>query len=76
MPFMMQVWKCTRCPYRSTVKLQTQEHMRVHPRIKTFRCCLCGDTTDFRKAMHKHIQVLSCTCTMHFHTLSHTMLYL
>ena len=52
----VKVWKCSRCDFRNRDKQVVITHLRAHPRTKVFRCKLCGDTSDYRNSIYRHIR--------------------
>lgn len=52
----VKVWKCSRCEFKDRDKLTVMTHLRQHPRTKIFRCKLCGDTSDYRNSIYRHIR--------------------
>ena len=56
-PTSAKVWKCPRCVFKNKNKQTVMNHMRIHPKIKVFKCRLCGDSSDFRSSMYRHVQM-------------------
>ena len=51
-----KLWKCPKCSYKNPNKKMVMRHMRNHPKVKVFQCRLCGEASDYRNSMYRHVR--------------------
>ena len=50
------VYRCSRCDFEDKCKSAVVHHFRTHASGAAFMCCLCGDKSDYRNSIYRHIR--------------------
>ena len=51
-----KLWRCSKCNFRDRNKGVVVHHYRTHSYGTAFACRLCGDTSDYRNSIYRHIR--------------------
>ena len=51
-----KLWRCSKCTFRDRNKGVVVHHYRTHSYGTAFACRLCGDTSDYRNSIYRHIR--------------------
>ena len=51
-----KLWRCSKCNFRDRNKGVVVHHYRTHSYGTAFACRICGDTSDYRNSIYRHIR--------------------
>ncbi|KAI0213740.1 hypothetical protein LSAT2_001191 [Lamellibrachia satsuma] len=51
-----KLWRCSKCNFRDRNKGVVVHHYRTHSYGTAFTCRICGDTSDYRNSIYRHIR--------------------
>ena len=50
------LYRCSRCDFADKCKSSVVQHYSVHAPGAAYQCCLCGDRSDYRNSIYRHIR--------------------